>query len=84
MTTRTLAEIDDDGPATATVPRLLDGSRIADLLGISHRSFRKLVHDGKFPKPLLIGHNTPRWPASDYNAYVARLREQQAKRKRHA
>jgi predicted DNA-binding transcriptional regulator AlpA len=40
------------------------------------------VHAGEFAKPLMIGHNTPRWRASDYNAYVARLREAQAAGKR--
>jgi predicted DNA-binding transcriptional regulator AlpA len=84
MKARTLAEIDQDASvAREIVPRLLDGIRIAELLGISHRQFQRLVQHGKFPKPLPIGHNTPRWPATDYNAYVAKLREQQAKRKRH-
>jgi predicted DNA-binding transcriptional regulator AlpA len=83
MTTRTLAEIEPDASATATVPQLLDGDRIAGLLQVSRRQLSRLVHDGEFPKPIRVG-SQPRWLASDYNAYVARLREQQAKRKRHA
>lgn len=85
MTARTLVEIDADaGAQTATVPRLIDGDTLAGLLGINRRHLQRLVHAGEFPKPLMLGHNTPRWPASDYNAYVARLREAaRAKRKRH-
>jgi predicted DNA-binding transcriptional regulator AlpA len=80
MKDRTLAEIDADASATATVPRLLDAAQIADLLRISTRTFRQRVHDGEFPKPILIGPNSPRWTASDYTAYVAKLRAAQIKR----
>lgn len=84
MTARTLVELDADARASAaTVPRLIDGDTIAELLGIGRRHLQRLVKAGEFPKPLMLGHNTPRWFASDYNAYVGRLREAaQAKRKR--
>jgi predicted DNA-binding transcriptional regulator AlpA len=85
MTARTLAEIDADaGSAVATVPRLLDADRIAELLQVTRRHVNHLVHIGEFPAPVLVGGSQRRWLASDYNAYVAKLREKQAKRRRHA
>lgn len=83
MKARTLAEIDQDAAASEIVPRLLDGKLIAGLLQVSRRQFDRLVHDGEFPKPIVVGARR-RWLASDYNAYVARLRGQPAKRRRHA
>lgn len=71
------------GSTSATVPRLIDAKEITGLLKISPRTLRRLVHVGEFPKPLMLGHNTARWAESDYNAYLAKLRERQAKRKRH-
>jgi predicted DNA-binding transcriptional regulator AlpA len=84
MTARDPIEVQADaGSAMATVPRLIDGTTIADLLGITPRTLRRMVHTGAFPAPLLIGSHSPRWRASDYNAYVAGLREAQEKRRRH-
>lgn len=71
------------GSTSATVPRLIDAKEITGLLKISERQLRRLVHIGEFPRPLMLGHNTKRWPASDFNAYLAKLRERQMKRKRH-
>ncbi len=83
MTTRTLAEIDQDAKtAGETVPRLIGADRIAELLQVSRRQLNRLVHDGEFPKPVLLGGTQRRWLASDYNAYVARLRERQTKARR--
>jgi excisionase family DNA binding protein len=64
----------------ATVPQLIDGDRIAELLQVSRRTLDRLVHDGEFPKPLRIG-GAARWRASDYAAYVERLAAKQAKRR---
>ena len=72
----------DAGAASARVPRLIDQRTIAELLQVTPRTLRRLVHNGAFPAPLMIGHNTPRWRASDYNAYIAKLREAQAQGKR--
>ena len=55
------------------VPKLIDAEQIAGLLAISERHLARLVHDGEFPKPMKLGHSA-RWLASDYNAYVERLR----------
>jgi predicted DNA-binding transcriptional regulator AlpA len=52
-------------------------------LQVTRRHVNHLVHIGEFPKPVLVGTQR-RWLASDYNAYVAKLREKQAKRRRHA
>jgi predicted DNA-binding transcriptional regulator AlpA len=68
----------DAGAASAIVPRLIDQRTVAQLLHVTQRTVQRLVREGAFPAPLMLGHNTPRWRASDYNAYVARLREAQA------
>lgn len=83
MKAPTLADIDQEASVRASVPRLMEGKQIAGLLQISKRHFDRLVHDGEFPKPLRIG-NCSRWYASDYVAYVERLRAEANKRKRYA
>ena len=63
------------------VPKMIDADRIAALLDISKRHFMRLVHDGEFPKPMLIGR-AARWPATDVTGYLQRLRLQRARKPR--
>jgi len=79
----TLAQIDQDASVRETVPRLMDIEQILGLLQVSRRHFDRLVHIGEFPKPLKIGARSL-WYASDYVAYLERLRAQREGRKRHA
>lgn len=79
----TLEEIASEASATVTVPRLIDAAQIAELMRVSPRHFQRLVHDGEFPRPILIG-NCARWEAKAYAAHIRRLREETSKRKRHA
>lgn len=72
----------DADAASAIVPRLLDQRTVAELLHVTQRTVQRLVREGAFPAPLMLGHNTPRWRASDYIAYVARLRAAQEEGKR--
>jgi predicted DNA-binding transcriptional regulator AlpA len=77
----TFEEIDRAASVHELVPRLIDADQIADLLHVSKRHFARLVHVGEFPKPVRIGGSS-RWPASDYNAYVERLRVQRESKRR--
>ena len=63
------------------VPKMIDADRIASLLDISKRHLLRLVHDGEFPKLMLIGRAS-RWPASDVAVYLDKLRKERARKQR--
>lgn len=54
-------------------PAMLDVKACAALLGISVRSWQRLVERGEAPKPTKIGKSS-RWRRSDVEAYIASRR----------
>ena len=84
MKARTLAEIDAEASASATVPRLIDADQIADLMHLDKRQVYRLVREGKFPRPTIEVGRYRRWSASDYVSWVEAQRTERAKRGPHA
>jgi len=83
MKARTLAEIDAEGSATATVPQLIGADEIADLMRVTRTQVYRLVREGKFPRPTIAVGRILRWSASDYVAWVEAQRDHGAKQGRH-
>jgi prophage regulatory protein len=56
----------------ATVEALLSADQVGALFGV-HRStvFRLTREDDSFPRPLKLSRNTPRWRATELNAWIA-------------
>jgi predicted DNA-binding transcriptional regulator AlpA len=44
---------------------------VKGLLGISEASFDRLLRDGGFPKPMMLGPRLPRWPAAQVRQWLA-------------
>jgi predicted DNA-binding transcriptional regulator AlpA len=59
--------------AGAIGPAMVDVKSCAALLGISVRSWQRLVERGEAPKPVKIGKSS-RWRRSDVEAYIASRR----------
>lgn len=59
--------------AGAASPAMLDVKACAALLGISVRSWQRLVERGEAPKPVKIGKSS-RWRRSEVVAYIASRR----------
>jgi predicted DNA-binding transcriptional regulator AlpA len=59
--------------AAVAAPAMLDVKACAALLGISVRSWQRLVERGEAPKPVKIGKSS-RWRRSDVEAYIASRR----------
>ena len=49
---------------------------VAGVLKVSTRGLRKLVADGRFPKPIRVGRLL-RWPAAIVQEWIAQQQEQQ-------
>jgi predicted DNA-binding transcriptional regulator AlpA len=65
----TVLAVDFRSPA-----QLLDGKRCAALLGISQRSWQRLVATGAAPAKVSgLGGSLARWRLADLEAFVARL-----------
>lgn len=67
-----------NSPAAAALPaedRLLTGKEVADIFGIHHVTVWRSVREGKLPPPLKLGRSA-RWPMSDVQALLGRMREE--------
>ena len=60
-------------PADDTMLRMPDVER---LTGISGSTIKRMVTDGRFPKPMRIGIRAKGWPARDVRTFVGMLDEQ--------
>lgn len=60
-------------PADDTMLRVPDVLR---LTGISHTTIKRMVGDGRFPKPMRLGVRAKGWPAREIKAWIERLDEQ--------
>jgi predicted DNA-binding transcriptional regulator AlpA len=56
------------------VEALLSADQVGALFSV-HRStvFRMVRDDATFPRPLKLSRNTPRWRATELNAWIERL-----------
>lgn len=56
------------------VEALLSADQVGALFSV-HRStvFRMVREDATFPRPLKLSRNTPRWRATELNAWIERL-----------
>jgi excisionase family DNA binding protein len=61
------------GAPHAPAPLLIDAKRCAELLGISKRTWERLVEQGEAPERVKLGGRLARWRVSDVLAYVAQL-----------
>ena len=72
-----VALTDDDKPerlpADDTMLRI---SEVVRLTGISVSSIKRMVEDGRFPRPMRIGIRAIGWPARDVRHFVEALDEQ--------
>lgn len=57
-----------DGP-----DRLMRMDEILEMLGISESTLRRIMDDGRFPKPFYIGPRSPRWWRSDILKWIESL-----------
>jgi predicted DNA-binding transcriptional regulator AlpA len=76
LTTRATAAAPDDRVIVgegAAQPALLDVKACAALLGVSVRSWQRMVERGEAPHALKIGKSA-RWRRSDIEAFIASLR----------
>lgn len=60
-------------PADDTMLRVPD---VVRLTGISHTTIKRMVSDGRFPKPMRLGERAKGWPAREVRAWIERLEEQ--------
>ena len=60
-------------PADDTMLRMTDVER---LTGLTKSTIKRMVADGRFPKPMRLGLRAIGWPASDVRAFVETLNEQ--------
>lgn len=60
-------------PADDTMLRMPDVER---LTGISKSTIKRMVSDGRFPKPLRLGIRAKGWPARDVKQFIDTLDEQ--------
>jgi prophage regulatory protein len=72
-----LAMTDDDKPeplpADDTMLRI---NEVVRLTGISVSSLKRMVEDGRFPRPMRIGIRAKGWPARDIRHFIEALDEQ--------
>ena len=62
------------GKSSSIPPRLVDGKKAAEMLGISYSQFRTLEAEGEFPfKRRLVGSKTVRYLNTDLLAYMGAL-----------
>lgn len=59
-----------DGPAED----VLTPEQVASLLGVSERTLQRLVAEGEFPEPILIGRQTKVYDWQDVAYYRLRMR----------
>ena len=50
--------------------RLIDAHAVADLLGISARSFRRMNDTGRAPRPIRVGPRLIRWRRDEIAAWI--------------
>ena len=60
-------------PADDTMLRMLDVER---LTGITKSTIKRMVADGRFPRPMRLGVRAIGWPAADVSAFIKTLDEQ--------
>lgn len=64
-------------PAGPVTDRLLTKKACADRLGISPRSFERIVARRDIPEPIVIGVGAKRWRESWITAYIAQREKRQ-------
>lgn len=60
-------------PANDTMLRMADVER---LTGITKSTIKRMMADGRFPKPMKLGVRAIGWPAADVRTFIATLDEQ--------
>jgi prophage regulatory protein len=80
---------DDIAPTSTAKPEplpaddtMLRASDVERLTGISHSTIKRMVSDGRFPRPMRIGERAKGWPARDIKAFIDTL-DQQRQRPKH-
>lgn len=58
------------------VPALVKASYVAELLGITQRSVRRLSRQGVLPTPLRIGRRMLRWRKVEVDEYAERAAQE--------
>jgi prophage regulatory protein len=68
-----VAETKEPEPEDDTMLRPRD---VARLTGVSLRTIKRMVIDGRFPKPMKLSPRRIGWPAREVKAWIGRLGEQ--------
>jgi predicted DNA-binding transcriptional regulator AlpA len=55
---------------TENPKKLLRPDEVADLLRVHQRHLRKLVRQGKFPRPIQVSERKPVWNEADISAWI--------------
>jgi prophage regulatory protein len=66
---KTMARSNSDPSSSGSTAIAVDANRLAELLGLSIRTIRRLDSSGKLPRPLRIG-GAVRWRISEVNQWV--------------
>ena len=53
--------------------RLIGIKELVEMLGISENTLRRMIKEGRFPKPINIAPRCPRWWLSDILKWLASL-----------
>jgi prophage regulatory protein len=64
-----MARSNNDPSSSGSTAIAVDAQRLAELLGLSLRTIRRLDSSGKLPRPLRIG-GAVRWRLSEVNRWV--------------
>ena len=65
-----LAEVIQGAQAPPSPPPLLKPVEVAKRLQISTRTVQRMVEEGRFPSPIQLGSNTPRWRPHDIEEWL--------------
>ena len=65
-----------DAPAIPADDTMLRMPDLLRLTGLSISTVKRMVQDGRFPKPVRLGVRAKGWPASDVRAFMKMLDEQ--------
>jgi predicted DNA-binding transcriptional regulator AlpA len=70
----TVPEVKTSEEISPPSDQLLRKSQVAELLGVGKRAVERLVAAGKFPPPVNLAANMPRWPVEEVVKHLESLK----------
>ncbi|MFT3804281.1 MAG: helix-turn-helix domain-containing protein [Burkholderiaceae bacterium] len=74
---------DQNGASAPAIPALYSAEALAQMLGVSRSTLRRLIDRGVLPKPHYLGC-LPRWPAASVELLLSRMASGEAELPRDA